>query len=121
SGYLVVTGVATTLVLGLALMLAVSPATPAVLTLVLLLFGLVPASELASGIANRVISASVVPKALPAMDFQAGVPANARTLVAMPAILTNAEAVDDLLSAIEVHYLSNSGPNVFFALLTDWR
>lgn len=120
-GYIFLIGLATALVLTLALAAAVSPSTPGPLVLVLLAFGLVPASELASGILNRAIGTTRVPKALPALDFQAGIPETARTLVAVPAMLTTAEGIDDLLSALEVHALSNSGPNVFFVLLTDWR
>jgi len=120
AGYLGLIGAATALVLALAGALSVTPATPALLVLLLVVLGLVPASELASAIFNRVIALGLRSKSLPALDYQSGIPEEARTLVAVPAMLTNRDAAETLLSALEVHYLSNSGPNVYFALLTDW-
>jgi cyclic beta-1,2-glucan synthetase len=121
AGYLVLIVAATALVLALALSAAIGPSTSGVLVALLLLFGLVPASELATGILNRIIATGLVPKALPALDFQTGIPEDARTLVAVPAMLTSVEDVDELLSALEVHCLGNTGPHVVFALLSDWR
>ena len=120
-GYLALIGAASVLVLGLAVAGAATPATSLFLVLALVAFGLVPASELAVSILNRLIAAGLVSRSLPAMDFQSGLPDTARTLVTVPAILTSAGAVESLLSTLEVHYLSNAGPNVFFALATDWR
>ncbi|MCC6792395.1 MAG: glycosyl transferase, partial [Thermomicrobiales bacterium] len=121
AGYLVLIGAATAVVLTLAVAVSVGAATPALLTLALVVFGLVPASELASGIVNRVITAGLRAQSLPAIDFQGGVPDEARTLVVVPAMLDSPDDIDDLISALEVHYLSNSGPNILFALLTDWK
>ncbi len=119
-GYVALIGVATAAVLGLALGAAVDPNTPWFLVLALAILGIVPASELAMGIMNRIIATAFVPKALPSLDFQGGVPDEARTLVVVPALLTNATTVGELLASLEVHYLGNTGPNIYFALLTDW-
>ena len=120
-GYVILVGAAAAAVLGLAIGIAIRPGTPGLLVLALALLGVVPASELATGILNRIIATAFVPKALPSLDFEAGVPEGCRTLVAIPALLTSPAAVDELLSALEVHYLGNTGPNIVFALLTDWR
>ena len=121
AGYVALVGVASAAVLGLALGIAVGPGTPGLLVLALAVLGIVPASELATGILNRILATAFVPKALPSLDFQGGVPDESRTLVAVPALLTSTAAVDELLSALEVHYLGNTGPNIVFALLTDWQ
>ena len=121
SGYIALIGIATAAVLGLALGAASNSGTPHLLVLALAVLGIVPASELATGITNRILATALVPKALPSIDFQTGVPEEARTLVAVPALLTSAAVVDELLAAIEVHYLGNAGPNIVIALLTDWQ
>ena len=120
-GYVALIGASTALVLALALAAAVAPTTPWPLVLLLAIVGIVPASELATGLLNRILATAFVPKALPALDFQAGVSDEARTLVAVPALLSSPAEVDELVSRLEVHYLGNTGPNIVFALLTDWR
>ncbi len=55
------------------------------------------------------------------MDFSAGIPAEFRTFVAVPTMLTSAQAVSDLIEALEVRYLANRDEHLHFGLLTDWR
>src|SRR6185312_12284943 len=54
------------------------------------------------------------------LDFSSGVPAEYRTIVAVPTLLTTPEAVEKLIETIEVHYLANRDPHFHFALLTDF-
>ncbi|MBK8490877.1 MAG: hypothetical protein IPL49_08315 [Saprospirales bacterium] len=54
------------------------------------------------------------------MDFAKKIPAEFRTLVVIPAMLTNAETVEDLVEALEVRYLANRNDNLHFGLLTDF-
>ena len=63
----------------------------------------------------------VPPRRLPALDFRAGVPEQARTLVVIPGMLSSTDAVDELTQMLESHYLANPLGAVGFALLTDWR
>ena len=63
----------------------------------------------------------VNPKILPRLDFSTGIPANHRTLVAVPAMLTDAGEIDELVDALEVRLLANRDPNLAFALVTDFR
>ncbi|NIA01624.1 MAG: cellobiose phosphorylase, partial [Bacteroidia bacterium] len=60
------------------------------------------------------------PLVLPQLDFRKGLPEDQRTMVVMPALLANAEEVDSLLGNLELHFLRNTDPNIFFALLTDF-
>ncbi len=78
-------------------------------------------SQLAVAVINWGAMLLVHPRILPRMDFQKGIPPQHRTIVAVPAILTDNKEIDDLLEAMEVHYLANRDQNLFFALLSDFR
>ena len=65
-------------------------------------------------------SLTVTPKPMMRMDFSEGIPADCRTLVAVPTILTSAEGVSSLLRQLELRFLANRDDNLWFALLTDF-
>ncbi len=79
------------------------------------------ASQLAVAVMNWLSMLLVKPRLLPRLDFSEGIPADQRTLVAVPTMLTSAEGVDRLVETLEIHYLANRDPNLYFALLTDFR
>ncbi len=81
---------------------------------------LVIASSLGVGIVNWLATRLLSPQSLPRMDFSEGIPAEHRTLVAVPTMLTTAAGIEHLLEGIEVRYLANRDPNLHFALLTDF-
>ena len=83
--------------------------------------GLIAASALVVPIVNLLITVTVPPRALPRLDFSEGIPADHRTMVVVPTLLSREEDVADLLEALEIRYLGNRDPNLFFALLTDFR
>ena len=87
------------------------------LTLVVLL----ATSHLGVAIVNWLLTLCVTPRSLPRMDFSDGIPAEFRTFVAVPTMLTSAQGVSDLLEALEVRYLANRDEHLHFGLLTDWR
>ncbi|MCK6576070.1 glycosyl transferase, partial [Myxococcota bacterium] len=89
----------------------------------LVLFGvlaLIPASELAVAVVNRLVCRLRAPRKLPKLALEGGVPAGLRTLVAVPTLLTDAAEVEALLDRLEVHYLANDDAHLRFALVTDW-
>lgn len=90
------------------------------LLLILIPLLLLGASQLAVSLVNWISTVWVVPRVLPRMDFSKGVPETWRTLVVVPTILTNSEAIAILLEDLEVRFLANSGSNIFFGLLTDF-
>jgi cyclic beta-1,2-glucan synthetase len=92
------------------------PLMQACLALVLLL----PASELAVALLQRIAARVAPPRRLPRLDLQGGLPENARTLVVVPALLTSVEGVGELLERLEVHALGNMDPHVHFAILGDF-
>jgi cellobiose phosphorylase len=82
---------------------------------------LIGASQLAVGLMNWLTPLLVRPRLLPRLDYAAGLPAADRTLVVIPALLTDAEAGDRLIERLELHALANPDPALHFALLTDFR
>jgi len=83
-------------------------------------FAILPASQLALTLVNWVASLLALPRALPRMDYRDGLPDVARTLVAVPTLLTSLGSIDLLVEALEVRFLANRDANLRFALLSDF-
>jgi cyclic beta-1,2-glucan synthetase len=83
--------------------------------------GLIGASALAVPLVNLLITRILPPRALPRLDFSKGIPPVHRTMVVVPTLLGSMQDIDGLLEALEIRYLGNRDPNLFFALLTDFR
>ncbi len=81
---------------------------------------LLPASETVVAVVNRLISESATPEHLPRFALASGVPAEHRTIVVVPALLTNAQSAHKLAHRLLLHYLANQEEHVQFAMLTDW-
>jgi cyclic beta-1,2-glucan synthetase len=79
------------------------------------------ASQSAVGLMNLLAGLAVRPQLLPRLDYSAGIPPESRTLVAVPALLSDPAAVGALLERLEIHHLGNRDSRVHFALLTDYR
>jgi cyclic beta-1,2-glucan synthetase len=86
----------------------------------LAILALVPASDLALALINRFATRRGGPETLPAMALKDGVPEDLRTILVVPILLTRAEAIDDYIRRLEVHYLSNADAGLQFILLSDW-
>ena len=78
-------------------------------------------SALSVSLVNLAVTLVVPPRALPRLDFSHGIPEAHRTMAVVPTLLGSPQEIDDLLEALEIRYLGNRDPNVFFALLTDFR
>ena len=85
------------------------------------LASLISVSALAVTLVNQLITLMLPPRALPRLDFSKGIPDKHRTMVVVPTLLNRPHDIDDLLEALEIRYLGNRDPNLFFALLTDFR
>ncbi len=85
------------------------------------ILALLSTSQLALALVNWLATLLVRPHPLPRMDFSAGIPAQSRTLVVVPTMLTDLQNVDDLVEALEVRFLANRDDNLYFGLLTDFR
>ena len=82
--------------------------------------GFVPASDLSIALINRFVTRLMGPLRLPKLALAGGVPAELRTLVVIPMLLTDESEVDEVVQRLEVHYLANADPELRFALLSDW-
>ncbi len=86
-----------------------------------LITGLIGASALVVPIVNMIVTQFLPPHVLPRLDFSKGIPDAHRSMVVVPTLLSKTQEIDDLLEAMEIRYLGNRDPNLFFALLTDFR
>ena len=80
---------------------------------------LLPVSEAAIEVINPFILFLLPPRVLPRMDFSRGIPEECTTVVAVPTLLISKDQVQDLVRSLEIRYLGNVDPNLYFALLTD--
>jgi len=88
--------------------------------IVLTVLGLIPVSVISVNLVNWLFTLVLPPSQLPRLDFDTGVPAEWRTMVVIPALLSRDDGVKGLVQQLELHYLRNTDPHVGFALLTDF-
>jgi cellobiose phosphorylase len=81
---------------------------------------LLPASDLAIAIVQRVAARLVPPRRLPRLEFPGGVPEDARTMVVIPTLLTSEAEARELVDHLEVLALANLDPRIHFAILSDF-
>ncbi|MDD5035298.1 MAG: glucoamylase family protein, partial [Methylococcaceae bacterium] len=86
----------------------------------LALFAMFPAADIAVGLVNRLIIAGLPPRHLPRLDLKEGVPQTLSTFIVVPTMFLTEEGVREQVEQMEIHYLSNPGGSVRFALLSDW-
>ena len=119
-GYVTVISLVAAILLAAPLLaLDVAGVGPAVLGLLGIL-GAIPAIDAAVALVNRGVNIGFAASLLPALELLDGVPADLRTLVAVPTLLTTLEGVEDLIERLEIHHLASPEGDLHFALLTDW-
>ncbi len=84
------------------------------------LAALLPASELAVGLVNHLMTLLLPPRVLAKLELKEGVPQEFATFVVMPSMLVRPRSAEVLCERMETHYLANPGANLRFALLTDF-
>jgi len=90
---------------------------------VMLLLLLIPATDIAIALAQRVVAWAFPPRRLSRLDFTdriQRIPEDSRTMVVVPTLLTSAESVAALLEHMEVLALGNLDPCIHFAILSDF-
>lgn len=87
--------------------------------LLLTILALLGVSQFSVALVNWLTTLFVAPRPLPRMDFSQGIPSTARTLVVVPTMLSSPHNVKMLMEALEVRFLANRDPNLYFGLLTD--
>ncbi len=93
---------------------------PAPALLALGLTGLLLASEVAVQVVNSLLTRLLPPTKLPKMSFESGIPDECRTLVVVPVLLQTRQGIDADIEDLEVRFLGNLDPNLYFGLLSDF-
>ena len=91
--------------------------------LILTLLGalaLFPLSELAQQIINALVISLLPPDPLPKLDFKTGIPPENATLVVVPMMLAGTEVVNKEIEKLEIRFLANREPNLYFSLFPDF-
>ena len=88
--------------------------------LLLALFSVFPASDIAVGLMNRFIIGSLPPRHLPRLALKDGVPETLSTFVVVPTMFVSVARVKEQIDQMEIRYLSNPDSHVRFAMLSDW-
>ena len=92
------------------------------LAMVLIIFLiLIPISDVALNISSLIFAKILPPKILPRIDLTEGVPDNAKTFVIIPTIFNDIKMISKMVETLEIQYLTNKDPNIFFALLSDFN
>jgi cyclic beta-1,2-glucan synthetase len=120
SRYLGTISIVSGIILALFLMSSGAAEVGVVSLLLLGLLALVPALDLAIALVNREVMELLGPRALPRLALRDGVPADLRTLVVVPTLLTGHAQIEEQVERLEVHYLANPDGDLSFALLSDW-
>lgn len=85
------------------------------------LLAIVLAMTFAVSFINWLAMKIFTPTVLPKMDFSKGIPADAETIIIIPTMFGSFDAVREMFSRLEVHYLSNSGERTRYAILSDFN
>jgi len=110
----------TALISTLFLLKAYNDDTSSWLLIVIGILLILSSSQLAITIVNFFSTLLVTPRLLPRMDFSTTIPDSCKTLVVIPAMLTDPQAIEDLVEILEVRFLANRNNNIQFGLLTDF-
>jgi len=86
----------------------------------IVLLALLAASDIGIALVNLWVTHFCSANVLPGLELLDGVPAELRTVVAVPILLTGAADIEESIRSLEVHYLATQDGDIRFALLSDW-
>ena len=86
----------------------------------LTLLGLVPSIDAAVALVNRSVTRGRAATIIPGLALREGIPAQLRTMIVVPTLLTTPAAVAEHIKRLEIHYLASPDVELHFALLSDW-
>jgi cellobiose phosphorylase len=81
---------------------------------------LIPINEIIIGLTNWTVNKIIDIKLVPKLNFSQGIPSDNKTIVVIPAIVSNKGKVEELMRKLEVVYCGNKDKNLYFALLSDF-
>lgn len=84
------------------------------------LIAVFPAWTIANFVVVRIAVKNSTPKIIPRLSLENGVGEENRTLVVVPTLISDEKSLDEAVTTIETHYLSNPLDNCYFAVLSDF-
>jgi len=85
------------------------------------LLSFIPVWSSAIGIVHWAVTRIFKPNYIPKLELKDGIPEEYRTMVVIPALLTDEKRVVELIEQMEVFYLANQEDNIHFALIGDYK
>ncbi|WP_010238771.1 GH36-type glycosyl hydrolase domain-containing protein [Clostridium arbusti] len=82
---------------------------------------IIPCSEIVNSILNWSVNHLASPKFIPKIELGDGIPKDCKTMVVIPALLSDDKIVHKLINQLEVYYLANQEENIYFAVLGDFK
>jgi cyclic beta-1,2-glucan synthetase len=82
--------------------------------------GAIPAIDAAVALVNRCVTRGLGATLLPGLALRNGVPAQFRTVIAVPTLLTTEKAIEAQIQRLEIHHLASPEGDLQFVLLSDW-
>ncbi|HEY4491490.1 MAG TPA: hypothetical protein VI958_05785, partial [Acidobacteriota bacterium] len=79
-----------------------------------------PCSSLGLTLINWLVTHSVPPVILPKLEWKEGIPAEFKTIVVLPTVISDSTDIREAVAQLEIHYLANSDENLEFAVLSDY-
>lgn len=79
----------------------------------------IPIEIIVIQIMQYILGKIVKPTLIPKLDFQNGIPKEYASMVVIPTILSSKEKTEELMKKLEIYYLANKSPNMYFSLLGD--
>ncbi|MBU6141522.1 hypothetical protein KGO95_00195 [Patescibacteria group bacterium] len=87
----------------------------------MLIAGLLLSSEVATALAHFIFTRVLKPRPLPALDLRRGVGEERRTIVVVPSMFRGGGFAEKITRRLETNFIGNNDPNIFYALLMDFR
>ncbi len=118
--YLGVIGLHTAILLAILLLVTHSAGQSFFISIAVFIIAFFPAFDLSVSAVNRLFAMLLPPRILPKMEYENEVPAESRTVVVVPTMITSPEDVQKQLESLEIRALANPDPTLQFGLLTDF-
>lgn len=90
------------------------------ITWLLVLLGIIPLSEVAISLTNKLIAWLLPPRVLARYEWKHGIPTEYATFIVIPVLVSKSTQATELLQRLEQHYLANPDSLLWYALLTDF-
>ncbi|TCO73125.1 GH36-type glycosyl hydrolase domain-containing protein [Marinisporobacter balticus] len=91
------------------------------LSLIVCVTVLIPASDIGVTIVNWIVTHKFPTISLPKLEYKEGVTKEATTMVVIPTLIQNEKTVESLLEKLEVYFLANRSENLYFAVAGDFK